>query len=65
MIALPIIVTSSSPKGVDMTYLVTRAILRPHDVDKAVHAFSMFWGPVVFVRLQSPVSQWVPKTEYC
>jgi len=27
---------------VDMTYLVTRAISGPHDVDKAVHAFSMF-----------------------
>jgi hypothetical protein len=25
-----------------MTYLVTRAILGPQDVDKAVHAFSMF-----------------------
>ena len=32
----------SAPFGVDMTYLVIRAILRPHDVDKAVHAFSMF-----------------------
>ena len=43
----------SAPKGVDMTYLVTRAILGPQDVDKAVHAFSMFWGLVGFARHKS------------
>jgi hypothetical protein len=42
MISVTDIVTSSAPLGVDMTYLVTRAISGPHDVDKAVHAFSMF-----------------------
>jgi hypothetical protein len=26
---------------VDMTYLAIRAFLGPHDVDKAVHAFSV------------------------
>ena len=59
MIRIAIIVTSSAPKGVDMTYLAIRAILGPQDMDKAVHAFSMFWGLVGFVRLQSPISQWV------
>ena len=42
MIRITIIVASSAPKGVDMTYLVIRAISGPHDVDRAVHAFSMF-----------------------
>ena len=41
----------SARYGVDMTYLAIRAFLGPHDVGKAVHAFSMSWGPVVLARL--------------
>ena len=32
----------SAPFGVDMTYRYEWAISGPQDVDKAVHAFSMF-----------------------
>ena len=53
MISVTDIVTSSAPLGVDMTYLVTRAISGPHDVDKAVHAFSMFGGPL-FLPITNP-----------
>ena len=53
MISVTYIVTSSAPLGVDMTYLVTRAISGPHDVDKTVHAFSMFGGLVGFARHKS------------
>ena len=42
----------SAPFGVDMTYLVTRAFSGPHDVDRAVHAFSM--SEAIIVCLSYP-----------